>query len=181
MSRVKNNSGHAFSPFTHLDKYYTRCVLTPHVPRYLSDSFPFPSILFFPPLIQPREGVEEGPIRLVEFGLIDQLKSMGWTVEFEGHRDYAALRPTSDPDSGKLKRPRYVSVVTKAVSKQVEAHARRGNMVLTLGGDHSIAIGTVTGVFAAYPDACLIWVDAHAVSWIYRRFGSGLKTLNVLQ
>ncbi|RUS12520.1 hypothetical protein BC937DRAFT_87667 [Endogone sp. FLAS-F59071] len=114
--------------------------------------------------VRPREGVEEGPIRLVEFGLIDQLKSMGWTVEFEGHRDYAALRPTSDPDSGKLKRPRYVSVVTKAVSEQVEAHARRGNMVLTLGGDHSIAIGTVSGIFAAHPDACLIWVDAHAVS-----------------
>jgi hypothetical protein len=25
-------------------------------------------------------------------------------------------------------------------------------------------LATVSGVFAAYPNACLIWVDAHAVS-----------------
>jgi arginase len=33
-----------------------------------------------------------------------------------------------------------------------------------LGGDHSVALATVSGVFGAYPNACLIWVDAHAVS-----------------
>jgi hypothetical protein len=26
-------------------------------------------------------------------------------------------------------------------------------------------MGTVSGVFDAYPDACLIWIDAHAVSY----------------
>lgn len=111
---------------------------------------------------QPRDGVEEGPLRLVEFGLIDQLKEMDWQVDFEGHKDFTTLRPKHDPDVGKLKRPRYVSAVTKAVKDQVAKYACDNKMVLTLGGDHSIAIGTVSGVFEAYPDACLIWVDAHA-------------------
>ena len=34
--------------------------------------------------------------------------------------------------------------------------------VLTLGGDHSIGAGTVHGHLTAYPDSCVIWVDAHA-------------------
>lgn len=33
---------------------------------------------------------------------------------------------------------------------------------LTLGGDHSIAIGTVSAVLDKYPDAGLLWIDAHA-------------------
>ena len=35
-------------------------------------------------------------------------------------------------------------------------------MALTLGGDHSIAIGTVAGSAAVYPNLGVIWVDAHA-------------------
>ncbi|KAL1917641.1 uncharacterized protein VTP21DRAFT_4034 [Calcarisporiella thermophila] len=111
---------------------------------------------------QPKAGVEEGPVRLVEFGLIDQLKDLGWKVEFNGHQDFTLLRPASDPDVGSLKNPRYVSRVTREVSRLVATHAHQNHMVLTLGGDHSIALGTVTGIFEAYPDACLIWVDAHA-------------------
>jgi arginase len=30
------------------------------------------------------------------------------------------------------------------------------------GGDHSIAIGTVAGSFATYPDCGLFWIDAQA-------------------
>ncbi|KAL1922116.1 uncharacterized protein VTP21DRAFT_10758 [Calcarisporiella thermophila] len=111
---------------------------------------------------QPKGGVEEGPVRLVEFGLIDQLKDLDWKVEFDGHQDYTQLKPESDPEIGNLKNPRYVSRVTQEVSRRVAAHAKKGNLVLTLGGDHSIAMGTVSGVFEAHPDACLIWVDAHA-------------------
>ncbi len=39
-------------------------------------------------------------------------------------------------------------------------HAQ-GKFVITLGGDHSIAIGTVTGILRARPDTGIVWVDAH--------------------
>jgi arginase len=78
--------------------------------------------------------------------------------------------------------------VTESVAKRVYAHASKGQLTVTLGGDHSLvrfqislfrstwistkhirwyhaqAMGTVSGTFKAYPEACLIWVDAHAVS-----------------
>jgi arginase len=66
-----------------------------------------------------------------------------------------------------MKRPLAVSVVTKRISEQVYEHARQGRCVLTLGGDHSIAIGTIGGTAKAIRERlgrelAVIWVDAHA-------------------
>ena len=66
-----------------------------------------------------------------------------------------------------MKNPLAVSAVTRQLSTQVFSHARHGRLVLTLGGDHSIAIGTIAGTSRAIKerigrDVAVIWVDAHA-------------------
>lgn len=81
--------------------------------------------------------------------------------------NYAEMLPENDPDHRGMKRPRFCSAVTKEVSEQVYNHAKSGKLVLTLGGDHSIAIGTVSGSARATrerlgKDIAVIWVDAHA-------------------
>ncbi|KAI0032835.1 arginase [Vararia minispora EC-137] len=111
---------------------------------------------------QPRPGVDRGPIHLVDAGLCDQLKELGWEVKFDDHHQFEDISAASDPPLGKLKNPRLVSKVTEAVAKTVGAHARDGQLPLTLGGDHSLAMGTIAGTLSAHPDACVIWVDAHA-------------------
>lgn len=111
---------------------------------------------------QPHEGVEEGPMRLVEFGLLNQLEELGYQVEYQGNEDIPSMKPLEDPDVLNLKQPKYVSKVTEAVAQQIATAAQQGNFVLTLGGDHSIGLSTITGILSAYPDACLVWVDAHA-------------------
>lgn len=116
---------------------------------------------------QPQAGVEMGPIRLVEFGLANQLKEMGYTVDYEANEDLDSLKPAEDPVTGNLKNPKFVSNVTRKLAGQIEERAKNGNFVLTLGGDHSVALATVSGVFSAYPNACLLWIDAHAVSYYY--------------
>jgi hypothetical protein len=118
---------------------------------------------------QPRKGVEEGPARLVEAGILNQIEELGYTVAHEANNDLEDLRPTQDPDTLGLKQPKFVSAVTKRTAKQIQDSANKGNFVLTLGGDHSIALGTVSGVFGAYPDACLVWVDAHGVSFFLKK------------
>jgi len=55
-----------------------------------------------------------------------------------------------------------VSRVNESVAKVVGEHGSKGELPVTLGGDHSLAIGTVSGTLKNYPDACLIWIDAHA-------------------
>ncbi|KAH8927191.1 arginase [Atractiella rhizophila] len=114
---------------------------------------------------QPKGGVDEGPMQLVSSGLLDDIKNLGWTVSFSGHQSFPHILPQNreaDPPIGKLKNPRTVSKVCEEVAATVGEHAKKGELVLTLGGDHSLAMGTNEGVRSAHPDACLIWIDAHA-------------------
>ncbi|KAJ1911820.1 Arginase, catabolizes arginine to ornithine and urea [Tieghemiomyces parasiticus] len=112
---------------------------------------------------QPKAGVDEGPFQMIEFGILDQIKELGWGVEFDGSfPNYKKLVPVEDPDIGNMKHPRAVSNVTRALARHVRDSAMKGNFALSLGGDHSIAIGTVSGTAAVHDDFCLIWIDAHA-------------------
>ncbi|KAH9079157.1 arginase [Lactarius deliciosus] len=109
-----------------------------------------------------RIGVDKGPIHLVNAGLVEQLKDLGWVVEFDGHHQFEDISAAVDPPTGKLRNPRLVSNVTEAVGRVVAGHASKGSLPLTLGGDHSLAMGTIAGTLSKYPDACVIWIDAHA-------------------
>jgi len=111
---------------------------------------------------QPRAGVDKGPIHLIEAGIITELEGLGWKVKFDGHHQFEEINAANDPPIGILKNPRLVSRVNESVAKVVGQHGLKGELPVTLGGDHSLAIGTVSGTLKNYPDACLIWIDAHA-------------------
>jgi arginase len=70
--------------------------------------------------------------------LVDQLKELGWQVEFGGHHQFEDIQAANDPPIGKLKRPRLVSKVAKAVAESVGTHTKMGYLPVTLGGDHSL-------------------------------------------
>lgn len=107
---------------------------------------------------------------LIEAGLIDQLTDeLEFQVTYDGQvHSYSDIMPKEDPDHRNMKKPRAVSAVTKKLSQQVYDHAKAGRFVLTLGGDHSIAIGTISGTAKACRERlngremAVIWVDAHA-------------------
>ncbi|WRT68655.1 arginase [Kwoniella shivajii] len=140
---------------------------------------------------QGRTGVDLAPNKLISAGLVDQLSSLGWEVHYNSQQKFLDIPynpiPTSSPtapskgtetvnetdgqkeiqrlpddDIGKMKKPRLVSAVNQKVAEEVSEIAGKGWLPLTLGGDHSLAMGTVAGTKAKYPDACLIWIDAHA-------------------
>ncbi|GAA5832664.1 hypothetical protein JCM11251_001403 [Rhodosporidiobolus azoricus] len=113
---------------------------------------------------QPKAGVDTGPLQLIESGLIQDIENLGWKVDFAGADTLvnSIVSDKPDPDIGRLKKPRLVSQVNKEVAERVYAHSSKGELTVTLGGDHSLAMGTVSGTFKAHPDAALIWVDAHA-------------------
>jgi arginase len=106
---------------------------------------------------------------LIESGLADQLRDdLEYNIHFDDKvHSYDELMLSSDPPHRGMLKPRAVSAVTEALSKQVYDHAKEGRFVLTLGGDHSIAIGTISGTAKAIKerlgrDMAVIWVDAHA-------------------
>ncbi|KAG5996552.1 A-agglutinin attachment subunit precursor [Claviceps spartinae] len=118
---------------------------------------------------QPKAGVDAGPEALIASGLLTEIQEeLGYKLHGDGQvQKYDELMPASDPDYRGMKNPRVVSAVNRQISQQVYEHAREGRLVLTLGGDHSVAIGTVTGSAKAVRERlnreiALIWVDAHA-------------------
>ncbi|RJE21890.1 arginase [Aspergillus sclerotialis] len=118
---------------------------------------------------QCKLGVEAAPQALVEAGLLNQLRDdLGYELHYDDTiHHYEDKTPVNDPDHRGMKKPRAASAVTQELSRQVYEHAKDGKMVLTLGGDHSIAIGTISGTSKAIRerlgrDMAVIWVDAHA-------------------
>lgn len=45
--------------------------------------------------------------------------------------------------------------------KNLENVLDKGNLVVVLGGDHAIAMGSISGVLSNYPNVGVIWFDAH--------------------
>ncbi|KAL5037122.1 hypothetical protein BDV3_006662 [Batrachochytrium dendrobatidis] len=113
---------------------------------------------------QPRGGVEHGPNQLLEAGIGKQLRSLGWTVEGDQVPlpNFDAHCPATEVSHGLLKNITYVSKVTEIVHHQVKDVCSTGKIALTLGGDHSLGMGTVSGSAAVYDNLGVIWVDAHA-------------------
>eukprot|EP00743_Colponemidia_sp_Colp-15_P004680 GILK01005043.1.p1 GENE.GILK01005043.1~~GILK01005043.1.p1 ORF type:complete len:414 (-),score=84.77 GILK01005043.1:166-1407(-) len=60
-----------------------------------------------------------------------------------------------------VKNSEQIGYACKMIYEAAKAQAQMGRFVLTIGGDHSIAAGTITGVAEARPDLSVIWVDAH--------------------
>lgn len=44
----------------------------------------------------------------------------------------------------------------------MEKIIKAGEVCLSIGGDHSMSVGTIHGHLKAQPDTVLVWVDAHA-------------------
>ena len=112
-----------------------------------------------------RRGVDMGPSAIRIAGLHQRLADLGHTVVDEGDLD---IHNMEELKVGNL-RARYLGEISRAnrqLAAAVQRVMQRGHFPLVLGGDHSIAVGTVSGV-AAYGKAKgkrvgVLWVDAHS-------------------
>jgi len=118
---------------------------------------------------QPRKGVDLGPEYVLKAGLIEQLNAMDFNVMLTGNKihNYNEFFPESDPPIGIIKLPRTVGIVNKILADQVYQHVKAGRLALQIGGDHSMALGTISGIARGIKerlgkDIKVIWVDAHA-------------------
>jgi arginase len=106
-----------------------------------------------------RRGVDMGPSAIRYAGLSDRLERAGIEVEDRGNVA-AALAETQ---AGGSERARFLDEILEAcgrVAQQVEGARSDGLVPLVLGGDHSIAMGTLSGL-AASGVGGVLWLDAH--------------------
>ncbi len=69
--------------------------------------------------------------------------------------------PLSDDIKNGVKNYDAVLRMIDAVREDVKNVLDYGNQVIVLGGDHSIAMGSISGVLSNYPNVGVIWFDAH--------------------
>ena len=111
-----------------------------------------------------RRGVDMGPSAIRIAGVAPGLRHLGFTVEDDG--DVGVPAPeTRDPGSPNARYLEPIYHVCNRLRLRVRRSLEHGEIPIVLGGDHSIAIGTVSGVSEFYRNrgqkVGLIWVDAH--------------------
>jgi arginase len=106
-----------------------------------------------------------GPSALRVANLNARLTSLGYTVEDCGNVpvDQAEASPEGHPRAKYLPQ---IAATCQRIAASVERTLESGAIPLVLGGDHSVAVGTVSGVSHHYrqkgQSVGLIWLDAHA-------------------
>lgn len=107
---------------------------------------------------QSRRGVDMGPSALRYAGLDDRLRDIGCRVTDVGNVEIP-VRDELPPEGGLA----YLPAVTQAARRAFSAGKsaiEAGSVPLFLGGDHSIALGTVAAAASAAGTGVL-WIDAH--------------------
>lgn len=106
-----------------------------------------------------RRGVDMGPSAIRYAGVVDRLEKMGLNIQDKG--DIPVTRPHTFTETDNHK---YLDEVVEANTRLAEAVSgimEEGRFPLVLGGDHSIALGTVAGVAKHVKNLGVIWFDAH--------------------
>jgi arginase len=107
-----------------------------------------------------RRGVDIGPSAIRYANLHEHLQRLGHTVSDQGN--ITIPQPESQPvGNPRLKYLEPIVQAAEELSHLVSAALQAGEFPLVLGGDHSIALGSISGVAQVHPNVGVIWVDAH--------------------
>jgi arginase len=113
---------------------------------------------------QSRRGVDMGPSAVRVAGLEARLEEIGHVVEDAGNIAVAIPEQKKQGDAN----AKYLKEIADTCTKHAELVLKTleaGKVPLALGGDHSVAAGTVAGVSEFYrrrnEKIGLIWIDAH--------------------
>lgn len=107
-----------------------------------------------------QKGVAMGPLAIRYAGLKQSLRNLGYTV-----RDKGDIIPPEDGMSLRhMIRYEQVNETNRQLYEAVSATLGDGHFPLVLGGDHSIAAGSISAVAKHYEpqgEIGVIWIDAH--------------------
>jgi arginase len=110
---------------------------------------------------QGRRGVDMGPSAIRYAGLAERLASLGYDVRDHGNVEAAVPEATALHDESARFLPEIKETCARIAAKVVE-ESTAGAMPLVLGGDHSVALGTLWGLASVHGIGGALWIDAHA-------------------
>ena len=114
-----------------------------------------------------RRGVDMGPSAFRVAEVHQRIRELGYLDEDGGDLE-VSIPETSDPGNPRLKYLKEIRDTCGRLRDRVIGVLERGSVPVVLGGDHSIAMGSIAGVAAFQRQRKaklgLVWFDAHADS-----------------
>lgn len=110
---------------------------------------------------QGRRGVDMGPSAIRYAGLEERLFGLGYDVRDEGNVETAVAEATALRDE----RARFLPEIhdtCELIAARVAEATSRSALPLVLGGDHSVALGTLGGLASVHGPGGVLWIDAHS-------------------
>ena len=106
-----------------------------------------------------RKGVDMGPLAIRHADLISKMREAGYDVY-----DYGDIVPLIADNEGnpKMRYEKEINDANYRLYSEVSKRFQTERMPIILGGDHSIAIGSISASLSQYEKVGIIWVDAHA-------------------
>ncbi len=107
-----------------------------------------------------RRGVDMGPSAIRSSHLRQQLELLGCTVQDTGNLQ-VQIAEMCNADEPNMKYVDCIVAMARRAAGAVATSMQAGNFPLVLGGDHSVALGSINGA-AKVKKVGVVWVDAHA-------------------
>jgi arginase len=110
-----------------------------------------------------RRGVDMGPSAVRYAKLHEKLKSLGIAKIVDHGNLEVPIRESAESEDSSAKYFNVITEVCEHLAAIVEGAVGAGGLPIVLGGDHSIAMGTLAGLtHARGSPPGLVWIDAHA-------------------
>lgn len=104
---------------------------------------------------QPYTGVRSAPEQILTHEFIKTLKK--FYNSYEEDRSLTEFRQISP----NFKTMNEFLNISEKIFHKTFTHSQNENFSLTIGGDHSIAFGSIAGILQNHPNLNVIWFDAH--------------------
>lgn len=108
-----------------------------------------------------RRGVDMGPYAIRYAGLQKAIANLGLNYRDLGNIEVKVPENYEEIGNLKMKYVNEISKVNSNLAGLVAASISEGNFPIVLGGDHSIAVGSVLGTQNVLKNIGVIWLDAH--------------------
>lgn len=111
---------------------------------------------------QRKLGVNLGPDAIRYAGIVARIEAIGLTVKDSGNINVPELNLNKfNSEQQGLRNLEEIIETSETLSQSVSNSILNNHFPLILGGDHSIAIGSISGVSKHYENLGVIWYDAH--------------------
>ena len=106
----------------------------------------------------PNNAAKDGPKALLNAGLREDLKELGFNVKIITPPKFDLKKSNT---KNRIKNIEAVLKTNEWLAETVRDEIKNGAIPLTIGGDHSLAIGTISGTSDALGNIGVLWIDRH--------------------